>query len=896
MTNRIRSRLCRCMAVLVLLTMTIGLLLPRTIALAAETADKETVFAFEQTNVTLNVGQQTRIPLLTDTVYPNIIYKSNKPDIISVDNIGTITALQQGIATITAKVNNQIYTRCIVRAVIPVTGLTITKHSITLSPGKTFRLRASIQPTNSNDKRIFWRTRSDSIAKVENGLVTAVANGMTIVSAETSNGCIDYCVVIVKTPAAAVTLNTDKLTLYKGETYTLKATVLPETASNKTVTWSSSHPEIVTVSKTGVLKAVSAGTATIRVKTANGLSASAVVNVPQEEAITAISLPSKITLGLSESHTLSPVITPTPVGRPSLTWRSSDIHVATVVSGTIYTNGVGTAVITAKTANGKSASCTVTVKNQPDSVALSPSAITIGIGENVRLTTTLPQNTASYAVTYTSSDDSVCSVSQSGSIGGKKIGSAKITVRLFNGKTAVTTVWVKASPTSMTLDNYQLTLIPGAVRRLNTYIDSNQASYKRGFISSNTAVATVDNNGNITAKAIGTATITAYTFNGITAACRVTVQTAQQPATVTFKQSAVTLYEGRNLQLETVLSEGTAPAYLIYTCADTDICTVSSTGLVKALKEGQTIVTVTTPDNKKSTCTVTVKKAPPMLCAYVTKKIIAPGQTFKIECYYDNGAPVGSYGTLTYSSTNTKMCAVTPDGRVLGISTGSVLIYAADSTGQKASCYVTVTTNTDLLNSDLSCQPPLYQTFQPVSQYPELPTGCEVTALTSVLNFFGFNVDKGTLSDDYLDKGPVFRTDFNEAFVGDPRSEYSYGCYAPVIEKAANKYLSERFSAFRAFKCIGLDFDSLFNFTDNGIPVIVWTTLNLVPGYYTDTWTADNGNTVTWYRNEHCMVLLGDDDDKVYTADPTTGRIVTYDKSLFETRYNELFRQAVVIH
>ena len=269
------------MAVLVLLTMTIGLLLPRTIALAAETADKETVFAFEQTNVTLNVGQQTRIPLLTDTVYPNIIYKSNKPDIISVDNIGTITALQQGIATITAKVNNQIYTRCVVRAVIPVTGLTITKHSITLSPGKTFRLRASIQPTNSNDKRIFWRTRSDSIAKVENGLVTAVANGMTIVSAETSNGCIDYCVVIVKTPAAAVTLNTDKLTLYKGETYTLKATVLPETASNKTVTWSSSHPEIVTVSKTGVLKAVSAGTATIRVKTANGLSASAVVNVPQ---------------------------------------------------------------------------------------------------------------------------------------------------------------------------------------------------------------------------------------------------------------------------------------------------------------------------------------------------------------------------------------------------------------------------------------------------------------------------------------------------------------------------------------------------------------------------------------------------------------------------------------
>ena len=77
---------------------------------------------------------------------------------------------------------------------------------------------------------------------------------------------------------------------------------------------------------------------------------------------------------------------------------------------------------------------------------------------------------------------------------------------------------------------------------------------------------------------------------------------------------------------------------------------------------------------------------------------------------------------------------------------------------------------------------------------------------------------------------------------------------------------------------------------------MVWTTYQLWPGYYTDTWTANNGKTVTWYRNEHCMVLLGHTDTVVYLADPTYGKIMSYDKALFALRYEELFRQAVVIN
>ena len=183
----------------------------------------------------------------------------------------------------------------------------------------------------------------------------------------------------------------------------------------------------------------------------------------------------------------------------------------------------------------------------------------------------------------------------------------------------------------------------------------------------------------------------------------------------------------------------------------------------------------------------------------------------------------------------------------------------------------------------------------PVCQYPELPTGCEVTALATVLQYYGFSADKCDLADNYLDKGAVGTVDFHTTFVGDPRSDYSYGCYAPAIVKAANKYLYEQDKELKAYDITGTDFEELFSYTDKSIPVLVWCTIDLKPGHYTATWNID-GKNITWYASEHCMVLLGQEGDHVYTADPTTGTIETYPKKLMETRYKELFEQAVIIY
>ncbi len=183
-----------------------------------------------------------------------------------------------------------------------------------------------------------------------------------------------------------------------------------------------------------------------------------------------------------------------------------------------------------------------------------------------------------------------------------------------------------------------------------------------------------------------------------------------------------------------------------------------------------------------------------------------------------------------------------------------------------------------------------------IMQKPELPTGCEVTSLAIVLNYLGFNVDKCDLADNYLDKGSIGITDIDKAFVGNPRSNSSYGCYASVIVNCANKWLTEHGSSYRAYNMTGKQLERLFCEIDSGRPVIVWATINMVESSIGPTWFIPDGYSVTYIAQEHCLVLTGYDMEKgvVYVADPLVGN-TSYDLEVFRKRYEELMYQAVII-
>lgn len=185
---------------------------------------------------------------------------------------------------------------------------------------------------------------------------------------------------------------------------------------------------------------------------------------------------------------------------------------------------------------------------------------------------------------------------------------------------------------------------------------------------------------------------------------------------------------------------------------------------------------------------------------------------------------------------------------------------------------------------------------QYVSQLPELPTGCEITSLTIVLNYLGYHVNKEEMADRYLTKVEPLAASPTEAFMGSPWEEDGWGCFAPVIAASANRFLQDNQSSKQAYDITGADFQRLCTEIEQGNPVIVWNTQDINKPSKQVVITLKDGRQTVWYSNEHCVVFTGYNlvDNTVTVIDPLEG-IVERDFNTFMQRYKELGRQAVVI-
>lgn len=192
-----------------------------------------------------------------------------------------------------------------------------------------------------------------------------------------------------------------------------------------------------------------------------------------------------------------------------------------------------------------------------------------------------------------------------------------------------------------------------------------------------------------------------------------------------------------------------------------------------------------------------------------------------------------------------------------------------------------------------------------ILQFPELPSGCEITSAAMVLNYLGIPTEKTELID-YLDMdgeyivedGMTSRASYWEKFVGDPRTD-CYGCTAPVIHKMIDRFLQARGVSedFRVYSFVSADTSEVYNELMRGNPVIVWATICMSEPYYLETWKVKGKNeTLDWYAEEHCTVLAGFDNaaGTVSLSDPYSG-VCTYPKELFEKRMEQMNSQYVVI-
>ncbi len=428
-------------------------------------------------------------------------------------------------------------------SVINVSSVQLNAAQLALNVGETHTLTATVSPDDATDKTVTWSSSDTSVASVDaDGKVTAIAPGGAVITVTTTDGSkTATCIVTVTANTIAVesvSLDKTSLSLEAGDAGTLVATVTPDNATNKAVTWTSTSPDVATVDENGNVTALTVGTAFIIVSTADGgkTALCTVTVTPKNIAVESVSL-DKTALSLEEgaSEVLIATVNPDNAADKSVTWASSNTAVATVSeTGEVIAVSPGEAVITVTTNDGsKTASCNVTVTAKVvavESVSLDKAELSLEEGASeVLIATVNPDNAADKSVTWASSNTAVATVSETGEVIAVSPGEAVITVTTNDGsKTASCNVTVTAKVVaveSVSLNKTELSLIVGGDETLIATVTPENAVDKTvTWSSSDTSVATVDNDGKVIAKAIGEAVITVTTTDGgKTATCTVTV-------------------------------------------------------------------------------------------------------------------------------------------------------------------------------------------------------------------------------------------------------------------------------------------------------------------------------------------------------------------------------------
>ena len=604
-------------------------------------------------------------------------------------------------------------------SVVHVTGVTLNVQNVSLAIGAKETLKVNVTPEDATNKRVSWSSSKTEVASVDaQGIVTAHKAGETVVTVKTEDGGkTATCKVTVKDGKVAVTgVKLDKTahTLAVGGTVTLVATVTPEGATNKKVTWKSDKKDIATVDGNGKVTAVKEGEAKITVTTEDGnKTATCTITVKKDKvAVTGVKLDKTAhTLTVGGTVTLVATVTPEGATNKKVTWKSDKKDIATVDgNGKVTAVKEGEAKITVTTEDGnKTATCTITVKKDKVAVTgvkLDKTAHTLTVGGTVTLVATVtPEGATNKKVTWKSDKTDIATVDGNGKVTAVKEGEAKITVTTEDGnKTATCTITVKkdkVAVTGVSLNKTDLSMTVGGSFQFVATITPKDATNKNvKWQSNDSGVAQVDGNGKVTAKAVGTATITVITEDGNkTASCKVTVQEDKVAVTgVKLNVTSLSMMEGDSYQLIATIAPINATNQNVkWQSSNSGVAQVNGKGEVRAINAGTATITVITEDgNKTASCSVTVKANTIAVASVSLNKSSLSLVVGDMETLAATLSPANATNkTVKWSSSDPYVAQVNSYGEVRAINAGTATITVTTEDGHKtASCKVTVKANT----------------------------------------------------------------------------------------------------------------------------------------------------------------------------------------------------------
>ncbi len=572
----------------------------------------------------------------------SVTWSSDETSVATVNQSGEITGVGVGTVTITVTTIDGSHTAEVTVTVtavpigtISVSGVSVDESTVSIVNGLTATVVATVSPANATDKSVTWSSDETSIATVDNGVITALGVGTATITVTTIDGSHTAEVTVTVTPILVSSVSVDESTvsIVDGLTATILATVSPANATDKSVTWSSSDAQVATVDQSGEITAVGEGTANITVTTqdASNITETIVVTVTAGTvSVTGVSISGSATISIVDGSTASVTATIVPANATdnSVTWSSSDDQVATVDNGVITAAGAGTATITVTTIDG-SHTATVAVTVTPILVSgVSVSSATVGIvsGSTETVTATVePANAANKGLMWSSSDDQVATVNQSGEITAVGVGTADITVTTSDGSNITKTIVVTVTAGTVSVTGVSISgsatisIVDGSTAPVTaTIAPANATNNSVTWSSSDAQVATVDQSGEITALGVGTVTITVTTSDGPYIATVAVTVTPILVSSVSVDESTVSIVNGLTATVTvTVLPVNATNQTLTWSSNVTSVATVNQSGVITAVGVGIASIFAETTDGSdiRVRVTVTVTQPPSLIRA-----------------------------------------------------------------------------------------------------------------------------------------------------------------------------------------------------------------------------------------------------------------------------------------
>lgn len=647
----------------------------------------------------LSVGQYQLVATVTpsnsDGVNKNVTWTSSNTSVATVDENGLVTFVSSGNVTIVCQtVEGGYLAMCNITIAIPVESITLNHTDEILSIGDTLTISATVLPQTATNREVSWSSTNTSVATVdERGVVTAVASGSATILCQSTDGTalVETCAIYVKQPITSIELTTTEITVRKGQVFWLYATVLPENADNKTLTWTSANSNLVTVDSDGKVTAVEATDgAAITITCTNddtGLYATCKVTVTQP--VTGITLNSSYQeLWVGSKYAIIPTIEPTDAENKKVTYLSSDESVAKVdENGVVTAVAGGSCVIEVTTEEcSLTAACNIVVFEYVSTVSLDQSEFYINVGDKKKINATVGADTATTkTVSWTSSNDSYCSVDSTGYITAISPGNVTITATAIDGSSvsASCVVHVVNPVTGISVSPSTSRILVGDSVILSAGISPSNATVQNvTWTSSDTSIATVDEQGEVIGVAAGKVKITATSTdgNGVKGVAWVYVTTPINITSLKINSSSIYMLNGKSRQLSVIVRPVTnTDAYSWYS-SDTGIVTVNQNGLITTVGPGTAEVYVMSEGSSvEAKCTV---HSLALSSTSITLE--------QYDSYYLTVIGNDEENTVTWRSTNPRVATVKDDGTIVARKAGTCTIKAIVD-NKTLNCVVRVT-------------------------------------------------------------------------------------------------------------------------------------------------------------------------------------------------------------